>query len=1120
MSKPVWKWASIGLAGAIAAAGATALNLAFEPAVAERTAATSAASAGDAGAAPPRLAAAADDGREEYRRPYIVVYREAALASYRGEQAGYPAPPRVMDPQGGKRIDMASAQAQRYADHLEERQLQHEAEMARVLGHAPRIRHRMQHAINAVVAELSQGEAARVASLPEVAFVEEYREYELDTDVGPRLIGAELLWNGTAVGGMPAVQGEGMVVGIIDSGINFGSPSFAAVDPVDGYRHVNPLGAGRYLGTCAAGGVDAGRCNDKLIGGYDFVCGVRPDPSKPDTICSLTSLYREEPGFGDTGSHGTHVASTTAGNKRNASFRGTPVRISGVAPRANIVAYDVCYTEVATERGLCPNVATLAAVNQAVADGVVDVINYSISGGTQPWSEAVSLAFLNAVDAGIYVATSAGNSGPGPFTLGHLEPWTGATAASQHGRAGFGYLLRVSGPGTVPAALQAVPLTEGSGGVAFSATLPPATPLRVSAGINAADDGCVAFPANAFRDAIAVIRRGTCAFSVKVNNAAAAGARAVVLANNQAGVVSPSVPGTTIPVFSVTQADGNAIRDFAAANGNTTTAGIAWPAVPLSNKPDVLAAFSSRGPAGMLDLVKPDVTAPGVSVLAAVSGNTLTGFETAIGLMSGTSMASPHHAGAAALVRQARPGWSVPEVKSALVMTAVQEVFKEDGVTPADPFARGGGRIQVDRAVQAGLVLHETKANYLAANPATGGDPSALNQPSLAKGACVERCEFVRTFRSTLSHRQAWSVKVEGLRAVVSPAVFVLNPGETRTVRFTIFTDNLPADDSWHFGTVVLRPQSLGNPNQPVLRMPVAVSVPSPAIALLPRATAASLPAGGNGAVSFGVANVGGSPLAFSVDNTGTGSWLWAESNSDGVSSGFRSTLYTDAGANPAAQYAADDFQVQQTTRLTTLFVEGFTVSGGSLPSTALSLNWSIFPDSGGVPAGNPLTAPTAAVWRYTAAPTAPGVFTAGEDIGLDLVAAGQNVTLPPGRYWLVVSARTAFANRWVWFGSNGGDGRFATISISSTGTGNWVASSAFNGLAMVVEGQVACGASWMTSAAPPLGRVAPGAVTPVTVRLNATGLSAGNHTGYACFASNDPYQPKVAGWVSLTVTP
>src|SRR5688572_30229505 len=198
--------------------------------------------------------------------------------------------------------------------------------------------------------------------MPEVYIVDPVRDVPMDTDVGPTLIGAEPLWNGTNPGQTAAVQGEGTVIGIIDSGINFGSPSFAAVDPVDGYAHVNPLGAGTFLGTCAPGGVDAGRCNAKLIGGYDFVC------TAPGNQCGVVNI-REEPGFGDTNGHGSHTASTVAGNRRDVNVLTLTRRISGVAPRANIIAYDVCYTNTATGQGLCPNVSSAAAVNQAIVNG-------------------------------------------------------------------------------------------------------------------------------------------------------------------------------------------------------------------------------------------------------------------------------------------------------------------------------------------------------------------------------------------------------------------------------------------------------------------------------------------------------------------------------------------------------------------------------------------------------------------------------------------------------------------------------------------------------------------------------------------------------------------------------
>ncbi|RDZ27980.1 S8 family serine peptidase [Lysobacter silvisoli] len=1075
------------------------------------------ASAPSVGGAPP-AAAGGGGNMEQQLRTYIVVYREAPLATYRGEIRGLAAPERLPAdgaPQmaraqataaGEGRVNVHSASARAYLSHLDGAQRQHEASITAAIGRAPQVERRMRHALNAVVTELSEAEAARVQRLSEVQFVEEYREYEQDTDVGPGLIGAPPLWNAAT----NPVKGEGIVFGILDSGINFGSPSFAAQDET-GYTHTNPLGAGVYLGTCAAGGVDEGRCNAKLIGGYDFVCGA------PGNTCGAANI-REEPGFGDTNSHGSHTASTSAGNVRTVLFKGRNTQISGVAPRANIIAYDVCYTNTATGRGLCPNTSSAAAVDQAIADGIVDVINFSIGGGENPWSDSVSLAFLNAVNAGIYVATSAGNSGPGPNTMGHLEPWTASTAAAQHGRQDFGPVLQVTGPGTVPAALQTIMMNEGTGAVPFVSPMANTTPLKLSPGIDSGDDGCAAYPAGTFTGAIAVIRRGTCSFVIKGNNAAAAGAVAVVIANNAAGGLVPTLTGVTIPGFAMLQADANAVRDFLA--GNPGTAGIT--VLPIPNTPDVLADFSSRGPAGTYDLLKPDVAAPGVAVLAVVAGTSISGSEGAVGLMNGTSMASPHHAGAAGLMRQAQPTWTVPEVKSALVMTAEQVMFKEDSVTPATPFDRGGGRLRVDLAVRAGLVLNETRANYLAANPATGGDAANLNQPSLAKARCVERCVFTRTFRNTLSVRQGWTVKLNGLSGTISPALFTLNPGESKAVKITVNSYQLPADGSWNFGTLVLTPTSIGTLDQPTLRLPVAVSVPPPVIALNPAQIAATLPAGGSGFANFRIDNLGGSRLDYTIDNTGQGSRTLLDAPRGAVSSGFRATIYSDpATAGSAAQFSADDFTLTEATRIVSLYTEGFVSSGQPLATTATSLTWTLYRDSGGNPEGNPQASPGLAVWSYTAAPTGAGVTLTGANIGLNLTAAGQNVDLPAGRYWLVVNARSSFANRWVWFASNTGDNVFRTITVTTAGAGAWTAGTGFQGLAWNVGATNACGAPWIGAPVSAIGRVNPGAVgNNAQVQLNAGGLSAGTHVGFICVASNDPVKPKVAARVVLTVTP
>jgi len=1055
------------------------------------------------GTGAPAATGAAQPGTPER---YIVVFEEPALAAYKGGLGGLAAPARRADARGKSRLDVRSASARSYVSYLQGRQSDLVGAMALRVGRPLDVERRMQHAVNGVVVELTATEASRIEKLDDVRLVEAYREYALDTDTGPRLIGAEAVWDGSWTGATGQFQGEGIVYGILDSGINFGSPSFAAVDPIDGYQHVNPLGAGTYLGSCAAGGVDAGRCNDKLIGGYDFVCEA------PGNICG-NSGFREERGFGDTNGHGTHVASTVAGNRRDVLYRGNTRRISGVAPRGNLVAYDICYTNIATGQGQCPNVAAVAAINQAIADGVVDVLNYSISGGAQPWTEVVSLAFLNATDAGIYVASSAGNSGPGPNTMGHLEPWVSSTAAAQHGRGSFALALEVTGPGNVPEQLRPVLVDEGSGGVAFNATIPGNTPLRVSATLDGVDDGCNGFPAGSFQGAIAVVRRGTCSFVIKADNARNAGAVAVVIANNAAGAIIPSVPGATIPVFGMPQADADVLRDFVRANP-TATASVLYPPIALPNTADALGAFSSRGPAGTFNLVKPDITAPGVSILAAYAGTTITGFESLVESINGTSMASPHQAGAAGLIRQARPGWSVPEIKSALAMTAKTEVFKEDSVTPATPFDKGSGRVQVDRAINAGLLMHETTANYRAADPALGGDESALNQPSIANRSCYSSCSFVRTFRNPHGSASSWRISFSGVNATATPSTLKVPAGGTASVRITVNTSGMAANGSWRFGEMRLESSGpiLGVQRTP-LTLPIAIAV-QPPVVKLPESISLALAAGRSGTATGSVANVGGSPLAYSVANTGAGSLALVDRLRGTLTNGYRGIYRSDAGT-PVAQMVADDFVVESPTRLTAILNEGFAVGG---TFTATQVGWAIFADANGVPAGNPVTTPGAAVWRFLGAPNAPGVQVSGTNLGFNFGAAGQDVVLQPGRYWLVAYTRGPYASSWAWYASPVGNGSFAFIEIASTGAGSWSLLNNYAGLSMQVRGEVACGAPWMGAVTPAAGTLQAGAVQANRVSLSAAGLSPGRHVGHLCVSSNDPATPKAAAPVVLTV--
>lgn len=770
---------------------------------------------------------------------YIVQLAEPPLAQYRGGINSLAAPPRLAN--RGGRLDVRSAQARAYVAHLESRQQSFVSQLSQRFGVGVPTLSSYQHAFNGVVIRLSREQVAEVAKLPEVKLVEPVATYELDTDVGPGFIGAPAIWNGTATGGAPGSRGEGVVLGIIDSGVNWESPSFAGTGPVDGYVHVNPLGAGNFLGVCDTQPADPDlgpNCNNKLIGAYaksyDFVqqvnyeCANPSDPGNelgldPATCAALGVPLLDFPNALDQDGHGSHTASTAGGNVVNVTYLGNAVQVSGVANHANIVVYDVCHTRTTGANagaGSCFNFATLAAIEQVVEDGIIDVINYSISGGSQPWTEANSLAFLAAVDAGVFVSASAGNSGPAASTVGHRSPWVSTVAASTHTRGAF--LLRLTANGTIVPTTPAVtnlPLFLGTVGGPHSVDILNA-PLLISPGIDTANDGCAAFSAGQFAGAVAVIRRGICGFSVKAQNAEAAGAIAVVIANNQAGNIAPGLsPAVAIPVFGLAQAPANALRDYVNVqnSGGSATASIPAAAIPDAVQGDVMASFSSRGPSSF-EALKPDITGPGVNILAAYAGSNASpgsaSDPAAYEAISGTSMSSPHNAGAAALVRAIHPSWTVAEVKSAMMLTSKRSgIVKEDGLTTATPFDRGAGRIDLNVAAESGLVMDETPLRMFQADPASGGDPSSLNVASLQNNACVGTCTWTRKVRSVASTPVTYTASfssTSGVTATVTPGVFTISPGQTLTL--TIEADVTAATfNQFNFGDVVLTPSVVGS---------------------------------------------------------------------------------------------------------------------------------------------------------------------------------------------------------------------------------------------------------------------------------------------------------------------
>jgi subtilisin family serine protease len=716
---------------------------------------------------------------------HVVLLGEPALAVYGGGIEGLaPTSPEVT---GAARLDPESAAARAYRQFLRTRQDAVLAAAAAALGRPVEAQFRYDAVLNGFAARLSTSEAAAVAGLPGVARVVEEFERELLTDAGPEWIGAPGVWNGSDTGDRAGTKGEGVVVGVIDTGINHGHPSFAAVGPVDGHVHENPRG--RYYGACdPVTGLPF--CNAKLIGAWDFT-GTSPE---------------------DHHLHGSHVASTAAGNVVDAALHAPTAtverRISGVAPHANLITYKACVTT-------CPITSILASINQATLDQV-DVVNYSIGGGSSdPWSDLDALAFLNARAAGVFVATSAGNSGPGAATMGSPAdaPWVTAVGASTHNRDFPNSLVGMSGgAGAAPADMRGKGVSAGYGPARIVYAGDYGSPLCGEG--PALPDGSSTvnpFPPGTFNGEIVVCDRGEYGRVAKGQNVKDAGAGGYVLLNDEASGDSLVGDAHVLPGVHLTYADGLKLKAWlASGSGHTgTITGMTVDESPENG--DVMASFSSRGPnPSVRDLIKPDVTAPGVDILAAFNLDPTDPLgPPAYGVISGTSMSSPHTAGAAALLRALRPEWSPDEVRSALVTTGITDgVRKEDGTTAADPFDLGGGRVDLKSAGRAGLVLHESVANYEAADPQAGGEPSQLNLPTLAHGACAGTCTWTRVVRSSASGPVTWTAEAEGadgLALTVSPAGFTLQPGETQQLTVTA---EVGSGSAWRFGRVTLTPDT------------------------------------------------------------------------------------------------------------------------------------------------------------------------------------------------------------------------------------------------------------------------------------------------------------------------
>lgn len=627
-------------------------------------------------------------------------------------------------------------------------------------------------------------------AVPGVVAVQKDELQQPLTDTTPGFVGATNVW--PSLGGQ-SKAGEGVIVGVLDTGIWPEHPSFQ--DP----GIAKPAGSwGCEFGDGSVPALGpAFTCNDKLIGAYAMTdTYLAVIGSEPDEFCTASACSAR-----DAEGHGTHTASTAAGSPvASATLLGVNRgAVSGIAPGAHVIMYRVCLAQG------CFGSDSVAAVSQAITDGV-DVINFSISGGSSPYTDPVELAFLDAYNAGILVNASAGNAGPGAGTANHGGPWVNTVAASTSPRS-FLSTLQLTATGGDTVNVPGVTVTAGIG-----------APTDVV--VNTVDPLCLNPSAPAtFTGKVVVCKRGQNARVEKGYNVLQGGAAGMILYNP--AVQQLNSDSHWLPAIHVEGPDtgtGDAAKLVSFISSHTGVKATWVNGTATAAQADVIASFSSRGPLG--DFIKPDVTAPGVQILAGMTPQHIAS-DKALGpqgelfqAIAGTSMSSPHAAGVSALVKAAHPDWTPGQIKSALMTSAVQQgVVKEDGVTPSDPFDRGSGSIRADRAVNPTVTFDESAANYAASTGDALGRIN-LNVPSINAPTMPGSIMTSRTMKNVSGRRLvmiASAVEPAGSHITVWPSLFTIAPGASRTIDIRIDGKNL-AKNQQYFGQITLTPLGGGNP--------------------------------------------------------------------------------------------------------------------------------------------------------------------------------------------------------------------------------------------------------------------------------------------------------------------
>lgn len=643
-----------------------------------------------------------------------------------------------------------------------------------------------------------------LATLPGVKSALADKPQEGNTNLSPKFIHADQVWKLT--GELGGRQGEGVIVGVIDTGIWPEHPSFSDPDP-SGKLYSPP--PSKWQGICEQpkDGSAPITCNNKLIGARAFL----------ETCKAILGLAPGEPDSArDVYGHGTHVAGTAAGNSGvKAELFGLPQgTVSGIAPRAHIAVYRTGCGASGSGRHFTSDV--IAAVQQAILDGV-DVINYSIAGSADPYIEPGALAFFDAYKAGIFVSVSSSSNFQGDRTrIGHAEPWTTSVVATSLPRL-FLSQVTLSADGKkdkTPLKLTGASLTAKQ----------VEAPVILAASVG--DEFCGnSTPDGLFAGKIVVCKRGgQVGFAERFRNVAARGAVGMLLVNT--AEFTETVDGNSPPIPSVhlDTKSGNKLLSFLA-NRKNMKANISS-SFPGPGQADILRVFGPD-PKQTLGISKPDLAAPGHNIIAAMTPERPFDSEAQgelFAALSGTSMASPHVAGAAALLKGLHPDWTPGQIKSALMTTTAMSVLRPEGFrdspddldgtisgTPAGPFDTGSGRLELKGAGFPGLTFDVPAADYFTHKD----DLWTVNYPSLFIPAMPATLSVRRTAHSEESSTVQWGLSISAppdLKITVPETLTIPANGDV-TFDIVIDASQVPAGEVRHAALLM---KGSGSPHLPI----------------------------------------------------------------------------------------------------------------------------------------------------------------------------------------------------------------------------------------------------------------------------------------------------------------